>query len=301
MPEVSVLIPSFNRRSLLPRALKSIEDQGFEDLEIIVVDDGSSDGTSEYLAKEASRNKRLKFFVHDVNKGEAAARNTAIQHATGKFIAFLDSDDEWLPRKLHRQYEFMQSKEGSQFDAVLTNAFVSDGENAEVADGWHRRLPITVENLMELGCALNLNNTIFMRRPSVVRAGPYDVDLKLFVDVDWFARYLMVSKVHFMDQPFAVYYKAPSRTGKAVKSAVSAFIVKNEGLRSSLGASVWRKARSMLYWSVADSYYSDGRKLEFLIFAVKSFFLNPFAPAYRVKSIVDVASFGLFRRLKRKV
>lgn len=100
-PLVSVVIPSYNRATLLPRAITSVLTQTFSDLECIVVDDGSTDQTEQVVAE--FQDPRLRVIRLPDNGGGGRARNTGIQVAHGELVAFLDSDDEWLPRKLERQ------------------------------------------------------------------------------------------------------------------------------------------------------------------------------------------------------
>jgi glycosyltransferase involved in cell wall biosynthesis len=102
-PLISVIVPTFNRWPLLGHALDSVLAQTLRDFELLVVDDGSTDGTAEELKKIGSP---LGFFV-TARKGVAAARNLGVSQARGRYIAFLDSDDTWLPRKLERQAAFM--------------------------------------------------------------------------------------------------------------------------------------------------------------------------------------------------
>jgi len=100
-PCVSVIIPTYNREHLLGRAISSVLSQTYTDFEIIVVDDNSSDNTQDII--KSFKDKRLRYVRHEVNKGNAAARNTGIKLARGDFIAFQDSDDEWFPGKLEKQ------------------------------------------------------------------------------------------------------------------------------------------------------------------------------------------------------
>src|SRR5258708_38459 len=93
MFEFSVIIPTYNRLNFLKHAINSIRGQNYDGYEIIVVDDGSIDGTSEYLASLGNEVKWLR----QENRGPAAARNVGATKATGSYIAFLDSDDVWLP------------------------------------------------------------------------------------------------------------------------------------------------------------------------------------------------------------
>jgi len=100
-PVVSIVIPSYNRAHVLPRAINSILAQTFQDFEIIVVDDCSKDNTDELM--KSFLDPRICYVKHSQNKGGNAARNTGIRESRGELVAFLDSDDEWLPTKLEKQ------------------------------------------------------------------------------------------------------------------------------------------------------------------------------------------------------
>ena len=104
-PRVSIVVPTYDRAMLLPRALDSIVAQTFCDWEIVLVDDGSTDETAAVAARYAAQLGRRFHFIRlgDLNRGSSAARNRGIDKSRGRFVAFLDSDDEFLPRKLERQ------------------------------------------------------------------------------------------------------------------------------------------------------------------------------------------------------
>ena len=102
---VSVIIPTFNRAYLLGRAVESVLSQTYNNYEIIVVDDGSDDGTGEIIE---SFNKRVRFF-RIPHSGVSKARNTGIEKAKGDWISFLDSDDYWLPQKLEKQMTYLNA------------------------------------------------------------------------------------------------------------------------------------------------------------------------------------------------
>ncbi|MEI6093547.1 MAG: glycosyltransferase [bacterium] len=105
---VSVIIPTYNRAHLLERAIKSVLSQSYSDLELIVIDDGSTDNTQELLANFIRKDKRVKTFCID-NSGVSRARNTGIHSSNGSLIAFLDSDDEWLQHKLKKQVDLYKT------------------------------------------------------------------------------------------------------------------------------------------------------------------------------------------------
>lgn len=106
---VSVILPTYNRRSLLPRAIQSVLGQTHHALELIIVDDGSTDGTDELVKQYSAGDERLRYLLMPKRGGPAAARNAGIRAARGSWIAFQDSDDEWLATKLERQLEAVNS------------------------------------------------------------------------------------------------------------------------------------------------------------------------------------------------
>src|SRR6188474_1008516 len=106
-PKVSVVIPVFNRPAAVRRAIDSVLAQTVQDFEIIVVDDGSTDGTA--AAVTAIQDPRITLVKHDQRRGGSAARNSGIRASIAPYVAFLDSDDEWLPSKLERQLEVFEN------------------------------------------------------------------------------------------------------------------------------------------------------------------------------------------------
>ena len=102
---VSIIVPTYNRRDTILKSIKSLLNQTYDNIEIIVVDDGSSDKT--YRLFENYNNDKIKFFRYEQNKGACYARNYGVSKSTGKYIAFHDSDDEWLPEKLEKQMKKM--------------------------------------------------------------------------------------------------------------------------------------------------------------------------------------------------
>ena len=110
-PTVTVIIPTYNRAALLERAIGSVLGQTWRDFELIVVDDGSTDGTA--LLSVLHSDTRLRFLRNGKNRGVSHARNTGAQAASAPWIAFLDSDDEWLPTKLEKQLAWTNEHPGA--------------------------------------------------------------------------------------------------------------------------------------------------------------------------------------------
>lgn len=110
-PVISVITPSYNSEKTLPHTLNSVLAQTFPEWELLVVDDCSPDNANTLIETYAARDSRIRLIKLDENGGAAVARNTAIEQARGRYIAFLDSDDRWFPTKLEKQLRFMQEND----------------------------------------------------------------------------------------------------------------------------------------------------------------------------------------------
>ena len=104
---VSIITPTYNSERFIAETIVSVQAQTYQDWEMIIVDDCSTDKTAEIVASFQEKDSRIKYFYNSTNKGSALSRNLALQKAKGKWIAFLDSDDLWHPEKLEKQIEFM--------------------------------------------------------------------------------------------------------------------------------------------------------------------------------------------------
>lgn len=152
LPKVSVVIPTYNRRDLVQRAIQSVLDQTYRDFEIIVIDDGSTDGT-----RAAVEGRERVRYLRQTNGGPASARNLGIREAQGEFIAFLDSDDVWLPEFLTSQVDVL-----SRYPEVALVCARSSVGNKEAKDFPLRRKLITGD------LYARLYDRSFVRTPTVV-------------------------------------------------------------------------------------------------------------------------------------
>jgi glycosyltransferase involved in cell wall biosynthesis len=203
-PTVSVIIPSYNRCQSLPRALDSVLAQTRPAEEIIVVDDGSDDGTAAMLARDYPE---LTCLVQD-NRGVSAARNAGIRAARGDWIALLDSDDEWLPQKLERQLQALQQARQSDSTAPLLvhcdEIWIRKGRRVNPMDkhakagGWifERCLPL---------CAIS-PSAVLMARELLTDVGDFDEDLPACEDYDLWLRICSQYPVLYVDEPLLKKY-----------------------------------------------------------------------------------------------
>ncbi|WP_420973542.1 glycosyltransferase family 2 protein [Bacillus thuringiensis] len=108
---VSIITPSYNASSFIKETIQSVQSQTYTNWEMIIIDDVSKDNTCELIKEEIKKDNRIRLIELQENCGAAIARNTGINNAKGKYIAFLDSDDLWLPEKLEKQLAFMQNND----------------------------------------------------------------------------------------------------------------------------------------------------------------------------------------------
>ena len=106
---VSILTPTFNAEKFIRATIKSVQEQTYENWEMILVDDASTDNTVSIIEDFAQRDNRIKLFKFSENRGNGFARNAALNKATGKYIAYLDADDLWFPSKLEKQIQFLNA------------------------------------------------------------------------------------------------------------------------------------------------------------------------------------------------
>lgn len=106
-PLISVITPTYNAERFIKETIESVQEQTYDNWEMIIVDDASKDQTRQIVKQYCEKDARIQLIQLEKNSGSAVARNTAMDHAKGRFIAFLDSDDLWLPEKLDKQIKFM--------------------------------------------------------------------------------------------------------------------------------------------------------------------------------------------------
>lgn len=171
VPTVSVVMPAFNAAAYVDRAITSVLRQTVKNIELLVVDDGSSDDTAALVAQRAVLDERVQLF-RQANAGPGPARNTAFQVAKGRFFAFLDSDDAWTPTFLERQVSILESR--PDIDVVFGNAWCHGGPR----DGKPARPTSADPRRLQLADLLADDNLHFImavfRREVIDRVGGFD-------------------------------------------------------------------------------------------------------------------------------
>ena len=198
-PTISVVIPTYNRAGLLPRTLQSILAQSYPPEEILVIDDGSTDGTERLVRNEF----RQVEYVWQENRGVAAARNQGIRKARGEWLAFLDSDDEWLPRKLDRQVEALRRE--PDFLLCHTNEiWVRRGKRVNPMRKHAKSGGRIFERCLPR-CVVS-PSSVLVHRSLFDRIGRFDETLPACEDYDLWLRVCSRFPVLYLEEPLIVKY-----------------------------------------------------------------------------------------------
>ncbi len=197
-PQVSVVIPTYNRRAMVVEATASVLAQRDVSLELIVVDDGSTDGTFEELRARFDQPTPIRLIRHPLRRGPAAARNTGAAAAQGSLIAFLDSDDLWSPLKLRRQLDFMAAHPRCAI-AQCAERWLRDGRQVNPGRRHLKRAgDIFVESLRT--CLISPSAVIL--RAELFRAiGGFDEQFEAAEDYDLWLRILARHEVGIVAEP----------------------------------------------------------------------------------------------------
>ena len=197
-PAVSVIIPTHNRLNLLKIALNSVLEQTIDNIEIVIINDASCDGTKEFL-KNLSYEK-VRYINNESPLGGGAARNLGIKLATGKFIAFLDDDDTWMPDKLQKQLEYFNADS----ELVLVScAYYSISENGTKRIVRLKKLdnPTDIYRANFLGGA----SMYLVSRDSLVKYGYFDPSLRSGQDWDLLILLSQNGKIGIINKPLVNY------------------------------------------------------------------------------------------------
>jgi len=188
---VSVIIPSHNRLSMLKRAIQSVQNQTFTNYEIIVVSDGSTDGTNNYI--KSIKDSNFKFFINEKSGGASAARNIGLKNATGDFIAFLDDDDEWFDFHL----EILVNKiKLSDSNIGLVYGWIDYYENEKIISSKHPKLKGDIFSEMLDKQAITNSSVLMIKSKVLDKIIGFDEKLLRGNDGDFIRR---ISKYYHVD------------------------------------------------------------------------------------------------------
>jgi glycosyltransferase involved in cell wall biosynthesis len=272
MTAIDVIIPVWNRADSVGRAIDSALSQGLpagSTLAVTVIDDGSSDHLAETLR---AFDPHVTCIRHARNRGPAAARNTGIAASRADYIAFLDSDDTWLPDKLLQQIDFMRTHDHV---ASCTSFLLVRPDRTEIKAPSY---PTGALDLADLawGCFVSPGSTLICKRDVYRQISDYDVALHRLEDWDWLLRYGRLHRLGFLGQPLA---RIEASHSPNVAEALAAIDCIEQKHLNNLPARERRRFRAATALVRAATLHRKGSRLAAAAALIKSLWIAPVANA----------------------
>lgn len=313
---VSVVIPTYNRAQFLIQSVESVLTQTYKDIEILIVDDGSTDNTEILVKQKYSDNEKVKY-LRQKNRGAAAARNYGIREARGEFFALLDSDDLWKPEKLERQIKCMRKV--PEAGIIWTDMETMDGQGNKLHPRYLKTMYQTfrffphmndlfknrakepldfyygdIYSQMVLGNLVH-TSTLLVRKSVQEKVGYYRDDMLIGEDFDYHLRLVRAAPAAFLDEASIRYRIGQEDALSAPKHALrysQAYLktlleaLKNDRDRISLPRKLIRRCLSDAYFWVGREFVTAGKTTPGLYWLIRSILLRPFQPLYQLKYLV---------------
>ena len=277
-PLVSVVIPAYNAENYIAKAINSALNQSYPNIEIIVVNDGSTDNTENVLA-QFTNNGSVRI-VSQSNHGMSGARNTGIRNVRGEFIAFLDSDDYWEPQKIEKQVDLLQQHLEIGFCSTQTRVETPDGEFINL---WS--CPSLITSTL---CTIFSQNSAIAGSASSVLArmtlqnqvGFFDETLQGLEDTDMWIRYATKAEYCCIPETLTIVLKRSNSVSRNLdnmfKSAIRMYKKNRLLLENSLQKRFWRSAYACMLCDFAKWEARQGRKLAAMSHILLALFISPF-------------------------
>jgi glycosyltransferase involved in cell wall biosynthesis len=268
MPAITAIIPVLNRAHIVDQAIASALSQELPPgcvMNVMVVDDGSSDDLAATLRPFGLRITCLR---HDRNMGAAAARNTGIAAAVGDYVAFLDSDDVWLPGKIQAQIAFMQER---GYQASCTAYVLTRPGMQRIVSPTYETGTLGLSDLTWV-CFVSPGSTLVCARDAFRQIGDFDTKLQRLEDWDWLLRYVSTHDLGFLAMPLASIEVGPNRDASKVLNALDR-IKSSHATRFSPHQS--RQFRAALEIERAAAHFRSGHSFAALPALITSLLLVP--------------------------
>ena len=252
--KISVIIPTYNRKHTLQRAIDSVLAQTFKPYEIIIVDDGSKDGTKEWLLQ----NYPSVQYIHQPNNGVSSARNKGIQISQGSWIALLDSDDEWMPEKLEYQSRFIEVNRNSSF-CHTNEIWIRNGVRVNQMKKHKKYGGDIFKHCLDI-CRISPSSAI-IKKDVFEEVGAFDESLTVCEDYDLWLRVTAKFNILFLDEPLIKKYGGHLDQLSRVPEGIEQYRIRSLEKILSMGSlteTQFRSAKDMLIHKL--NIYAKGLK-----------------------------------------
>jgi glycosyltransferase involved in cell wall biosynthesis len=277
---VSVIVPNYNYARYLGEAIDSVLAQTYADIELIVVDDGSTDGSRAVIESYGDRVTA----IFQQNRGVSAARNSGVAASSGEFVAFLDADDAWLGQKAERQVEQLSADAGMGLVHVGVREIDADGQTiGERLDGMSGEVAEELL-LFERPVILGGGSGLMTTRAVLEKVGGFDEQMSTSADWDMFVRIASSYRVAFIPEVL-LRYRVHGSNMHSNFEVMERDMLRGLDKAFAAGAGVDRsRCYSNLYKTLAASNYVAGNHSAFLRCAAKSIWNRPAAAGYFISS-----------------
>jgi glycosyltransferase involved in cell wall biosynthesis len=276
-PLVSVIIPSYNSERFIDETIASVLNQTYSDLEVIVIDDGSTDAQSEKISEWCNRDNRVSSFYQE-NNGVSSARNNGFNRSKGQFVAFLDSDDVWLSDNLSAKLDKFDNGDFGlvHSDAMIINE-ISELTNHIISG----KEGVLINAMLEWkGTQIPGPSSILVKREVINKVGLFDTALSTSADQDFFFRVASQYKIGRVNKVTWHYRVHGSNMHKNIRLMErDVLYVYKKAARAGLFHSYWfkRYCFASMYLILALSWAGDGKNIpKGTYFAFRSFLAHPF-------------------------
>ncbi|MCK5096853.1 MAG: glycosyltransferase [Desulfobacteraceae bacterium] len=270
-PIVSVVIPTYNRKDIISRAIESVRNQTYKNYEIIIVDDGSTDGTVDYI-KNHYNNK-----IHCIsqeNQGASSARNKGISEAKGKYIAFLDSDDEWVDSKLTTQVAFLE--ENPEIALLCGRTYRSDNIK-KVNSPLAQKITGNLFTILYSHSFVS-TPTVIVKKDVLDQVGAFDLNYKSAEDFDLWLKITHDYQCAFLPDLVAIVNRGKDNlsTDKITLHIHALDILEKHYDKRLIPDRVYKKAISNSLIALGRNYLTSGQTSKAKECFIRSFKLYPF-------------------------
>jgi len=265
MSVVSVVIPTYNRSETIERALNSVLSQTYSNYEVLVCDDCSTDKTFEIVNKYAELDSRIKWIPSDCNEGPAAARNRGMLQAIGKYIAFLDSDDEWLPNKLQVQVDLMNSVSSDVGVSFVGAKIIKSVNSSSQVTIYQPKKEWEINSLEKLLLKdlKFLTPAVMIRRDVIHDVGLMNENMICHEDVDFLFRVFKKYSLIISQELLCIIYMNISPIDKQAYNKLCSVLKYKlshvKYIESRFGIKCSKKYQSDCYMSIVDAAIREGR------------------------------------------
>lgn len=269
-PLTSIIIPTYNRATTLVRAIDSVLEQSYKKYELIVVDDCSIDDTANVMEQYVSEN-RVKYIKLDKNIGGAAARNIGINNSKGDFVAFQDSDDEWLPGKLKKQMQVFF--DNPQIDVVFTKIARITNEKVSIFPQENITGSKDVHTKMLKANYIGTPSAI-IKKNKLSEIGGFDNELPRLQDWDLFIRLSSIGTFYMIDEVLCNAYLQEDSITKNTNALVKTVEIFNLKYKNDISV-LTKKDKSSVYEKYGSLLIGSGVVKESKFFLIKAIKENP--------------------------